>query len=52
LALGAAVGTCDDETIREALETVPEKKVASTAERLFGTTIQWLRRKFFGAKPA
>jgi hypothetical protein len=52
LALGAAVGHWDEGTIRAALDAVPEKKVASTAERLFGTTVQWLRRKFFGAKTA
>ncbi len=52
LALGAAVGHLDEVTIREALDAVPEKKVASTVERLFGPTVQWLRKKFFGAKPA
>jgi len=52
LALGAAVGHWDSGTIREALDTVPEKKVVGTVARLFGTTVQWLRRQFFGAKPS
>jgi hypothetical protein len=52
LALGAAVGHWDEDAIREALESVPEKKVESTAQRLFGGTVQWFRKQFFAGKSA
>jgi hypothetical protein len=51
LALGAVLGHHTAETVRAALEAVPEKKVEGWAKRTLGKTVQWLRRLFFRQPP-
>ena len=48
LALGAAVDVWDESTIAEALDAVPEKKVAGWTERTLGKTVQWFRINLLG----
>ncbi|OWK46941.1 hypothetical protein [Fimbriiglobus ruber] len=49
--LGAMIGTTTPEQIQADLERVPEKAVQTWAKQMFGSTVQWLRRKFFGTDP-
>lgn len=50
LALGAIVGTRDQEELKEAMEATPQKKVKNWVTRVFGPTMQWCRRVFLGKK--
>jgi hypothetical protein len=47
LALGAIVGTCSDEDLKEALDSTTGRNVKTWIEENLGRTMQWLRRKFF-----
>jgi hypothetical protein len=47
LALGAIAGPSSDADLKEALDTVPQKKVDGWIERNISITMQWLRRQFF-----
>lgn len=47
LAMGAIVGACSDEHLKEALDATPEKKVDNWVKRTLGQTMQWFRRQFF-----
>lgn len=49
--LGAVLGDSTGERLRAELERVPEKAVAGWAKRVFGRTVQWLRRQFLRAEP-
>jgi plasmid stabilization system protein ParE len=51
LALGAVVGTSSDGGVQEALERTPQKKVDHWLSRVFGRSLQWLRRQFFKEAP-
>ncbi|OWK40218.1 hypothetical protein FRUB_05137 [Fimbriiglobus ruber] len=50
--LGAMIGTTTPEQIQGDLERVPEKVVQTWAKQMFGSTVQWLRRKFLGTDSA
>ncbi|OWK39927.1 hypothetical protein FRUB_05817 [Fimbriiglobus ruber] len=50
--LGAMIGTTTPEQIQADLERVPEKVVQTWAKLMFGSTVQWLRRKFLGTDPS
>ena len=52
VALGAVLGMVSANQMQADLERVPEKAVSSWAKRWFGETVQWLRRKFMGDRPA
>jgi hypothetical protein len=47
LALGAILGKQDEEEVRQALDSVPQKKVEGTISRLLGPTLRWLRQQLF-----
>jgi hypothetical protein len=49
LALGAILGKHDEEEVRQALETVPQKKAEGIIARLLGPTFHWLRHQLFRA---
>jgi len=44
--VGALLGSATAEELRSDLERVPEKAVSGWSQRLFGATVQWLRRRF------
>lgn len=46
LSLGAVVGSHTPETVRQDLETLPEKAAEGWAKRILGNTVQWFRRQF------
>jgi hypothetical protein len=48
LALGAIPGETDEETVRTALEGVPEKKADGWIKRTLGPTMGWMRRQVLG----
>ena len=50
VSLGAMLGKRDEEQVRQALESVPEKKAEGMIERLFGKSLSWLRRQLFGSE--
>lgn len=52
VALGAVLGMVPANQMQADLERVPEKAVSAWAKRWFGETVQWLRRKFMGDRPA
>ena len=45
--LGAMLGEATKEQLRADADRVPEKAVQNWATRMFGPTVQWLRRQFF-----
>ncbi len=45
--LGAMLGSATAEQMQSDVERVPEKTVECWAKRMFGSTVQWLRRRFF-----
>ena len=45
--LGALLGSARADQVESDLERVPEKTVESWGKRMFGSTVQWLRRRFF-----
>ena len=45
--LGAMLGSATPEQMQSDVERVPEKAVECWAKRMFGSTVQWLRRRFF-----
>ena len=47
MALGAILGCHDEDEVRQALHSVPQKKAEGTIARLLGPTLRWLRQKFF-----
>jgi hypothetical protein len=47
LAVGAMVGPWTEADVKQALEEVPQKEAETWASRLFGKTVQWLRRHLF-----
>jgi hypothetical protein len=47
--LGAMLGKQEEEQVRQALESVPEKKAEGMIERLLGKSLSWLRRQLFGS---
>jgi len=49
LALGAILGKHEEGEVRQALDTVPEKKAEGMISRLLGPTLVWLRHQLFGA---
>ena len=51
LALGAMMSERTEETIREALEAVPEKESAGWIGRTIGKTVQWFRRRLQSQTP-
>ena len=52
LALGAILGNHDEEEVRRALESVPEKKSEGMIARLLGPTLRWLRSQMFSPEKA
>jgi len=50
LSLGAMMSAGNEEEIRAALDEVPKKEAEGWAKRMFGTTIQWLRRRFLAGE--
>lgn len=51
LALGAMVGTLDDATIRQGLDTTPQKTVDGWVNTRLGKSVQWLRRRLLNTTP-
>jgi hypothetical protein len=47
MALGTILGKHDEETVREGLENVPQKKADGMIHRLLGSTVRWLRHQLF-----
>jgi len=47
MGLGAMLGSATPEQMQSDVERVPEKAVECWAKRMFGSTVQWLRRRFF-----
>jgi hypothetical protein len=47
LALGTILSKQDEEEVRQALDSVPQKKAEGTISRLFGPTLRWLRQQLF-----
>jgi hypothetical protein len=47
LAAGAMVGSWTEAEVEQALQEVPQKEAETWASRLFGKTVQWLRRHLF-----
>jgi hypothetical protein len=52
MSLGAILGKHDEEDVRQALDSVPQKKAEGTISRLLGPTLRWLRHQLFGAAEA
>ena len=52
IGLGAMLGPVTLDQVRADVERVPEKAVTSWAKRMFGKTVQCLRRQLFGHGPA
>jgi hypothetical protein len=52
LALGALTGPADEQTVRQALDAVPNKEAEGWLQRTLGTTITWLRRHVLQEKEA
>jgi len=50
LSLGALMSEGTEEEMRAALDEVPKKEAEGWAKRMFGSTIQWLRRRFLAGK--
>lgn len=50
LSLGALMLEGTEEEMRAALDEVPKKEAEGWAKRMFGSTIQWLRRRFLAGK--
>jgi hypothetical protein len=48
MALGTILGKHDEETVRDGLENVPQKKAAGMISRVLGSTVRWLRHQLFG----
>jgi hypothetical protein len=46
MSLGAILGKHDEQDVREGLENVPQK-AEGIINRLFGSTLRWLRHQFF-----
>ena len=49
LVMGALVGTCSEDDLKQSLEATPQKKVDNWVRRVLGPTMQWFRRQFFAA---
>jgi hypothetical protein len=47
LAVGAMVGSWTEAEVKRALEEVPQKEAETWVSRVFGKTVQWLRRHLF-----
>jgi hypothetical protein len=47
LAVGAMVGSWTEAEVERALEEVPQKEAERWVSRVFGKTVQWLRRHLF-----
>jgi hypothetical protein len=52
LVVGAMMGTCSETNLREALDATPQTKVDNWVERVFGRSMQWFRKQFFGETKA
>jgi hypothetical protein len=52
MSLGAILGKHDEEEVRQALDSVPEKKAEGLISRLLGSTLRWLRHQLFNAAEA
>ncbi|OWK37445.1 hypothetical protein [Fimbriiglobus ruber] len=46
LGVGAMIGTATPEQTLADMDRVPEKVVQNWTQRMFGPTVQWLRRQF------
>jgi hypothetical protein len=52
LSLGAILGNHAEEEVRQALDTVPQKKAEGLIARLLGPTLRWLRHQLFAVADA
>ena len=50
LTLGTMMSTTEEEDIREGLDAVPKKEAEGKVKRMFGATMQWLRRRFMNGE--
>lgn len=50
LSLGTLMSEGSEEEMRAALDEVPKKEAEGWAKRMFGSTIQWLRRRFLAGE--
>jgi hypothetical protein len=52
MSLGAMLGSHDAESVREALDAVPQKKAEGMIARLLGRTLSWFRHQLFAGAEA